>query len=140
MLKKVLIIAMLASTQNVEAYSSLDCLSAIGYWESGNQGKAGIMDVMHVALNRTEKFNQPVCHVLLQKNQFSFMNARHGRVPPAPPDIRDMALQMLKQQEDGHRKDTTNGALYFFHKRIRNKLTKKLKLCHSRGAHNFFKE
>ena len=100
--------------------SEVLCLAEAMFYEAQAEKVSGKIGVADTILNRTRSicFPDTVCGVISQPKQFQWKRntkLRKGRVfNPVKHEVEVMlAERLLKDEANGHRRDTTGGALYF---------------------------
>lgn len=113
------------------------CLSTVVYTEARGEPLIGQTAVAHVVINRSKKYNRPVCSVAWHKNQFSGMRVPSKRIRNS---------KSFKQAEIvaanvyyGKSKDPTNGSLYFHANYVNPAWASKLKHKATYGNHLFYR-
>ena len=99
--------------------AEVHCMALNMFFEARGEGKAGMIAVGHVTLNRVKspKFPNSICSVVKQPGQFSWYKSSMNFKSIAVPDhIQEIAFNMVT----GQRKyiDHTKGALYFHHEDV----------------------
>jgi spore germination cell wall hydrolase CwlJ-like protein len=118
------------------------CLAMNNYYEAGNQGKAGMIAISNVVMNRIKdsRFPKSPCEVVHQKNrgvcQFSWVCSRR---PASDKMLYATALSAATKVYNNEVSDNTNGAKYFHNKSIRPNWSGKLKRTVSIGDHIFYR-
>jgi spore germination cell wall hydrolase CwlJ-like protein len=96
-----------------ELAAELRCMELNLYYEARGEGKAGMLAVGHVTLNRAKSKNFPntICGVVYQPWQFSWVKTK--KVPKnkrVPKHIREIAYKLVVEKKYP---DNTAGSLFF---------------------------
>ncbi len=99
--------------------AEVHCMALNMFFEARGEGKAGMIAVGHVTLNRVKssKFPNSICSVVKQPGQFSWYNSSMNfKSVKIPVHIQEIAFNMVT----GQRKyiDHTKGSLYFHHEDV----------------------
>ena len=121
-------------------YNSADltCLAKNIYYEASNQSKLGKMAVAQVTLNRIKnpKFSKSICGVVLEPNQFSWVNNHNRKVIPVGDQWKE-SLEVAHQVIEGRRIYGMEHALYFHNDSIHPNWKHLCRLTQI-GAHIFY--
>jgi spore germination cell wall hydrolase CwlJ-like protein len=115
----------------------LDCMTRVMLYEAGNEGRAGMMAVGHVVLNRVRspRFPDSVCSVIYQRGQFSsirsFSHPRNARWQRAEALARDVMA--------GETGSNVGTALYFHATRVRPAYVQNRVRVGTVGNHVFYR-
>lgn len=93
-------------------------LTALCAWrEASGEGNNGMLAVMHVIKNRSEKWNKSVTDVITSPNQFTSMSVHTDPLTtkwPHPVDPQFLfCIQAVDSIYDGTSTDLTQGSLYY---------------------------
>lgn len=126
------------------ANDTIKCLTNAIYFESKGGSERDMKDVGHVVLNRTNnpKFPSNVCDVVYERTkrtcQFSWACKSHKVTEPSEyKKSEEYAAELLKQEQEGIRKDTTRGAMFFHSSRMSYGWNRSV--CHTNKQHVFYK-
>jgi N-acetylmuramoyl-L-alanine amidase len=104
---------------SAEMARELRCLELNIYHEARGEGKAGMIAVGMVTVNRVKssKFPNSICKVVKQRGQFSWYPSKHNTYIKVPAEIKQIAYDILIENKYA---DITNGSLYFHNRSVRS--------------------
>lgn len=107
--------------------ADLDCLAKNVYFEARGEPRIDQEAVAHVVVNRVQsgRFRSSVCGVVHQSGQFSWTFDRNSDVPRERAAW-NRSLQVAQGVLSGEIDDPTDGATYFWHRRLNPSWTRRL--------------
>lgn len=112
------------------------CLATVVHLEARGELPLGQRAVAHVIVNRSKKYNRPICSVAWHKNQFAV------RLPSK--QVRESksfrkALEISQMVVNGKSVDPTHGSTYFHASYVRPYWADKFKFKIKIGSHLFYR-
>lgn len=137
--------------QNIEEYhKEVQCIKSALFHEARSEPEEGIRAVMSVIYNRKQAKGYPdtFCKVILEPKQFSYLNSGKIQVDKPVKPLQEKDKEAYTKVA-GIAHEAVVGAfqpvlepsvLWYAHKSVKNRWTKKYKVVKIHGQHVFYKE
>jgi len=117
--------------------SAFRCMVANIYHEARGEGKAGMLAVAQVTINRAQ--GKTICSVVYARKQFSWANTAKGRSKPMTGDV-EPVLVAAYQALAGVVQDATGGATHYHACHVKPGWAKHMVKTTTIGKHIFYKD